>query len=156
MSNTATQYAIRNKAGWYRSSGFMVEELCDAWFFKAISVARRKATELGIDRPKDGTPEIVELSVVESMVLDDEYEVERLKKAMNASKKRMVQREIRSCEWIIKQANDDNYSPIYKSAYNSSEYRIKKANEKMEIARKALLDIDNDELFNAVMKHDYL
>ena len=106
-----TLYAVRNKEGkWFRAKGFggcgasWVESLTKAKIYPKIGQARSRVSFFANNYPQFGIPEIVELYVTTSKVLDEtkwvkKVQAQRIKKEEDY-KKRMA-------EWKLEQAKID-------------------------------------------------
>ena len=103
-----TLYAVRNKDGkWFHAKGYSgsgatwVESLTKAKIYPKIGQARARVSYFAKNYPAYGVPEIVELYVTTSKVLD---ETKRVKKAQDARAKKEADHAKRMAEWKLDQA----------------------------------------------------
>lgn len=106
--DTLELYVVRNKQGKYlRSKGYggygpsWVEDLQKAKIYPKIGPARSQVTFWANNYPGFGTPEIVVLTVTASQVLNEE---ERVKKAVNKSKREKINRDLYYAREKMKEA----------------------------------------------------
>lgn len=110
-----TLYAVRNKEGkWFRAKGFggsgasWVDSLTKAKIYPKIGQARSRVSFFANNYPEYGIPEIVELYVTTSKVLDEtkrvkKVQAQRIKKEEDY-KKRMAEWKLEQAKWDLEQA----------------------------------------------------
>jgi len=120
--------AVRNRKGWVGKSGRVADNLSKAILFKNLSPARSKATETLKNHPNDGVPEIVELTVVSTRVLDEDERVQ--KAALDATKKHLRKR-ISGLEWYLGNCPYLADRPFYPRGTVTHSQELKNLREKL-------------------------
>lgn len=119
MTDTLLLYVVRNQEGhWFRNRGLYgshkdhwVPELKEAKLYSKIGPARARVTYFTNAFPKYGVPDIVELTVTSSRVLDEKVRVTKVVESLRTKEARAKQaeakRELERAEKKLKDAQDE-------------------------------------------------
>jgi len=132
-----TFYIVKSKDGkYFRSKGFSgygeswVTDIQSAKVYQKIGPARTQVTFWASEYPKFGIPDIIELTVTETKVLD---EGERVLKAILKKKRAIAQRRVDQAQW--------DYERLLRNRKDYSKQNLERAKNVVEGRKLELANI---------------
>jgi len=137
MTEELTFYIVKSKDGkYFRAKGYSgygqswVDDIQSAKVYQKIGPARTQVTFWASEYPKFGTPDIIELTVTGSKVLD---EGERVKKALIKKQRAKAQSRVNQAFW--------DYERLCRDKRNYSKEYLEKAKNVLEARKLELANI---------------